>query len=1016
MSRSLTNSLIIGAKKWLTACSVIFFLSAALTAGEHALRSEPDPDMKLTVTAGNSTEILADMPRLTHALRVNVTGVVTDAATGEPLPGVNIAVKGTTTGTTTNADGRYEITVDDDQGVLVFSFIGYERQEITVAGRDAIDVALRLSTSSLDELLVTGVGIATERRQLGNTVGSVKSSDLENVAISSPTDMLSGRVSSLMATPAGGEGGEGAAIRLRGSSSLSVQNEPMIYVDGVRMSNLDGGGGFGTSRLNDINPNDIERIEVLKGAAAATLYGSQANSGIIQIFTKSGQSGKPRFTFTSTQTAGRTPDTFPGSYIYNNTTNEIDYMNPVHETLDVIYKQNYSLSVRGGSETVTYSGSAFMDHARDALPDSKTGRTGARLNLKLIPENSIFTSRVGLSYTNTIRRSHPGYGSPAGYQSNIILAHPGRVAPDRPYGEQFTPLSDIKTIASDSEVDNLFVSGQITANWFQGLNSKLDLGYNSIFTTNLSDYPVGNRNIPEGLRGITNRQNDIKTIDFNTSWAHDFSANFSSTFLVGAQAYFSNNAFVTNEVRDLAGPTIRVLRGAATITNVDEYKEEVKNAGAFIQEQIGLWDQLFLTGGLRFDASSAFGSEIKTQTYPKISFSYAPVTDFPVVSTIRLRGSYGESGQQPGAFDAQRTYQPTSFMDGKGGFTPNNLGNPDLKPERAKAVEVGLDAGLFHDRVNIELTYFNQHTYDALVPKRFAPSQGFLNSQLVNVGEVYSKGFEFSINARVLEGPQKNGSVTLTLATLDNKVADMGGSAPIKVGGSQRAINTIQEGYQPGVMMGFAVDKNSPYTLSVPLANFNDRSQVTANTIKDSNGESKSVFLGNVMPTLSGSLFFDFSFGRFTATATVTGAYGATMWDETNLLRNQLGPLTEEVAVLQKELKTGSPSDDRKKEIAREFAYLDYTVAGNWVKDADYIRLQDLAFGYKVPVDRMGINAIDNLSLELSFKNLVTITNYDGYGSPGTSTTDITSAFTRNADYLGLPLPRMVQLGLKIDF
>lgn len=216
--------------------------------------------------------------------------------------------------------------------------------------------------------------------------------------------------------------------------------------------------------------------------------------------------------------------------------------------------------------------------------------------------------------------------------------------------------------------------------------------------------------------------------------------------------------------------------------------------------------------------------------------------------------------------------------------------------------------------------------------------------------------------------------------------------------------------------MGFAVDKNNPYTLSVPLANFNDRSQVTAKTIKDSNGESKSVFLGNVLPTLSGSLFFDFSFGRFTTTATVTGAYGATMWDETNLLRNQLGPLTKEVATLQKELKTGNPSDDRKKEIAKEFAYLDYTVAGNWVKDADYVRLQDLAFGYKVPVELMGIHGVDNLSLELSFKNLITITNYDGYGSPGTSTTNITSAFTRNADYLGLPLPRMVQLGLKMDF
>jgi TonB-linked SusC/RagA family outer membrane protein len=948
-----------------------------------------------------------------------IAGSVTDAQTGDPLPGVNILVIGTSNGTSTNADGHYSLQVENQNDTLRFSYIGYETKKVPIKGRTNIDVKLSNKTTNLNQLVVVGIGVETQKKKLGNSVATISTNDLKNEAISSSIDILSGRITGVQTQPSSGQVGEGATIRIRGSSSLALSNDPLVYVDGVRMhsEHHGGGGSIRGSRMNDINPADIKNIQVLKGASAATLYGSEANNGIINITTKTGQAGKPSFNFITSQGVARTPRNYSGNYVYDPKTNKILYLNALDKNLENSYRQKYSLSASGGSDDATYYTSAFFNNSNGVVPDVKYQQFGARSNIRVYPIDKV-TVGLNLAYIKTFRNENPIGGHPSAFAANMMLGNPLLVSEDRPNGEIFVPKHQILREDSKTHVGDLIVSGHINVDWTKGFNTKFVFGYNNTRNDYNEIWPLGQTYYPKGRIIVYNRKHHNWSVNLIANWKKNISEKVKSTLYVGGQVFLSSETFVNDEVGDLAGEGIPVLRGGASIFTVDEYIEELKNAGYYAQEQLGFWNKLYITGGVRFDASSAFGSNIKTDIYPKVGFSYLLPTDFAnFLSSLRLRGSFGVSGLQPEAFASQRTYTPTRYLDGVPGFLPGNLGNKDLKPERSKAIEIGLNAGFLNERLTLSLTYFNQKTDDALFPKQFPPSAGFVNPQLVNIGRLSNKGLELELKLKVLENEESSGFIKAMISTLDEKVDDLGGAPPQKVGNNEdtfRAINTIKEGYQPGAFIGDIVDSEDPYSFAVPINEVNDIDEISANTLENNNGNKVQRFLGNVLPTLTGSLFFNFSIKKFAITAALSGASGLSIFDANDLIRSQLG-LTKEIAEIQKKLKDPTTSNEQKKELAMEYAYVDFNVNGNWIKPADYIRLKEVTFGYRVPIGKHN-NGISRLRFDLSFKNLFTLTNYTGYGSPGTSSTSLSNGFNRSQDRFGLPIPRQILLKMELKF
>lgn len=689
------------------------------------------------------TELLAQ----TGSLR----GRVVHSGTNAPLASVQVAVSGTGIALATNAAGLFVVPqLSVGEHVVEFHSIGYHSKTVSVrvtAGETTtLEVALDPEHIALSEIVVTGTGVPTQRRRLGQTINTISSDELAMVPVTDVGSTLQGRLPGAFGF-AGAETGQGSMLTLRGAVSLSQSNEPLIYVDGVRIDNArDRVGMIVASPLNDINPADIDRIEVIKGAAAATLYGTEASAGVIQIFTKRGVSGDPTFTFqTDHHVFAIDRNRIPTNYGFDSSSGQLMTNRPADDFLRTGRSQNYSLSVRGGGETAQYAGSLrYMDEA-GITPQNEHDNISLRTNLDLQPSEKL---RGGLSMSwtrSTVTSSMPTWGIFA----EFLLANPVNADEIRPYGEQDNTIRGVLADENVRRANNMVISGNLQYQWTDDIRSSFTVGYNSLGAKHERFRPEGSGIGVRGLRSIRHSDSYTVTVDANTSWDQTIGSRVSSSLVVGGQSFWEGRSSMGATVQDFPSPTLRTLSAGTTPSSPSEGFSEVINAGVFVQEQIGLDDRMFLTVGVRADGNSAFGSDFGMETYPKVGFSWV-VSDHDfwtveAIPAVRLRAAIGSSGLQPGAFDAQRIWSPGTSAGNNAVVLPSNLGNPDLKPERSTEREVGLEVSLFAGRLNVDALYFNQSTTDALVSLNPSPSLGFLGSQLYNVGKLSSSGTETSV-------------------------------------------------------------------------------------------------------------------------------------------------------------------------------------------------------------------------------------------------------------------------------
>lgn len=759
------------------------------------------------VVLANSPSFLVSVARLTvdapsQQAPGRIRGRVTAEGANSPIPGVQVVVTGgapgTTRGAITNEAGEYTISgVPEGTYTLRARLIGYAaaEQSITVGDNATVtaNFSLRRSALSLDEVVVTGTAGAARRREVGNAISQVNVADLPE-PVSSVDNLLQGRAAGVTLTQNSGQVGGGASIRLRGNVSATMSNQPLVYVDGVRMrsegypKNTYPVGYSGNSDntvyspLNDIDPADIDRVEVIKGPAATTLYGTEAAAGVIQIFTKRGEAGTTRWTFQTDQSLSEVrkfgptegidgqPLTIPEKEISPYGTPGYMYLEP---WLRTGYQQKYALSLSGGREQLQYFVSGTMDNAKGVLPLDKSNQFSVRGNLSTQPRKDLaFQWNTGYS-RNNVQRTPTG-GTAAGVTLNAFRR-------DRNYFTNADPdvISQVLRFDLDSYIDHLTTGATATYTPFSILTNRFTVGYDLAQQEARQVMPYGFVTTPKGQVSDQRWSNRTLTLDYVGTVNLRLFGRLGSDFSFGAQSITTEETSTTAASRDFPGPGLVTVSSGATKLGFED-RLRIINAGFFFQNVFNYKDRYFVTPGVRIDGNSAFGSNLGLQAYPKISASYI-LSDEPFwresLGTLKLRAAYGQSGRAPGAFDAVRTWNPVSWGS-QVSFLPRNLGNPDLGPERTSEVEAGLDASFLRERLSVEFTYFDRTTTDALFAVRQAPSEGGWGSQLRNVGKLGSNGFELGVRGTLLDRQRFGWDVGGTVSTSHSETLSLGGAAP----------------------------------------------------------------------------------------------------------------------------------------------------------------------------------------------------------------------------------------------
>ena len=815
--------------------------------------------------------IVIGMSTFLMAQEGSVSGRVTDTDTGDPLVGANVIVVGTNLGAATDVNGEYSISrVPAGAQRLNANYIGYASKsmnaDIPTNGNAIGDFSLYVAALNLNEIVVTGAGTAVEKSKIGNSVGVVNMSSLEDAPINNFSDILQGREKGVVMLPNGGLNGEGAQIRIRGTSTLSQSNEPVIYLDGVRLDNTMGAsfGGGTPSRLDEINPDAIERIEILKGAAAASLYGTQAANGIIQIFTKQGAISKPQFTaevITSTSSfdEGRfkpnsgfardqaTADRMAGLF------SEAKSGLKPYEVVEVpfvswIYdkgsNQTVSASVRGGAPGATYFASlrylnsdgpydenaTLLNLPVGARDPDKPGANDYRdqfmmsATLNIIPTDRM-RIRLSTNYSqtdhNTIQNNNNIYGT----TSLIQMGKPEHSTASNATGSiAFATARETTYRSLNNEGENTVISLQTSYRVTDGLNVSGTFGLNTTLNKFTSLTPFGynvDGKVASNVQGYLGKgSNDKKvySMDVKADYALELGSALSLENVAGFQAFQTVQKNIEGSGSQFPGPGLQVLGALGSPGNPYSSYSEVIEAGFLAQTRIGFEDWLYTTVGVRSDANSAFGADFSTITYPRLNVSYIlsnHLGQLGPVSTARLRMAWGKAGQQPGAFDQFTTYLPWASEFGPG-LAPGNVGDPSLSPEISTEIEMGGEVGLFNDKIAFDFQYWDRTVEDALIQRAYPASGGFFRTQLSNIGQLDASGWEVGVDASLLRNSKVSVDVFGSLSYLEEKIVSLGGAPEQKVGGSYpRYRNFLTEGFSPGTYFGAKLNRDDKYPIDI---------------------------------------------------------------------------------------------------------------------------------------------------------------------------------------------------------
>src|SRR5688572_313029 len=925
------------------------------------------------------------LPAIANAQSAVITGTVR-SPTQQPVRGAFVHIPELTVSTVTNDAGFFRLVIPAasvrSQGANVrITHIGFREATIAVEvrpGSTSHDVTLTEVAIPLEEVIVSGTAGRLERRAQSSVVPKINAAQVaQNSPVRTIGNLLQARVPGVSVQDASGVSGTAQTIRIRGMASIGLSNEPIVFIDGVRADNRNrqiyGVGGQAGSRLNDIQPEDIESIEVVKGPAAATLYGADASAGVIQIITKRGRPGGGfqqtiGFEYHSLDHNWTPPSNFGGctatlvananSLCSGLTVGAAISDNPLVRT-DAFRRgtlEGFSWSGRGGGERFGYYVSLNHDKEKGTLPNNEYKVTGGQFNFDFLPSQKVrLEGGFGLTRVDTDlpRNDNDIYG----YVGGALLGSPVSVGVTSNNG-WFGPNRFVSAISSvENSNETLRLRPRLAASynpkdWFTNrviLGADIGRAEATLFFPRNDSTWYGTAELNSGQINEGRENHDRITVDYLGNVTTRFNESVRADISFGSQ-YVQSRTDLTNVTgAGLITNTARSVSAASRITTGGQQFSESKTLGFFGQTQLGFWDRLFLQLAARVDQHSSFGEEAKAFVSPKFGVSYV-VTDEPsmrnflpgLLNTLRVRASYGTTGRSPGTTDALTTFSAQAFLQPNGttvgaGVIAGNPGNNLLKPERGVEFETGADLGLFNDRIGLELTYFDKKSIDQILNRPLPPSAGFNQNPAANIGEMINRGFEVGATAQLLTLRNLGWSVRVAFNTLHNEVTDMGQC--------EAAVRTADNCIA-------AFGQLNRVTANRPAYGFHSRKIISMDTVAGRAVVTDTVeFVGNLLPSFEGSVSSTINFLRSFE------LYAQMDWKSDFYIFNSTAEFRE------RQFGTGENWIRRNEILSAEQRITRYgpfvnqagaaVAAGNvqiaYIEPADFVRLRELSLTYAVP-------------------------------------------------------------------
>ncbi|HUQ19173.1 MAG TPA: SusC/RagA family TonB-linked outer membrane protein [Gemmatimonadaceae bacterium] len=817
-----------------------------------------------------------------------ISGTVTTDA-GQAVPGATVFIEGMGIGTATNSEGRYTFDVPaaraSGQTVTITARrIGYRAvsRQVPLRGSITQDFALSANPLNLGDVVVTGAGTVTSVEKLGNVRNSVDSVTIQKSNETNIVNALAAKAPNVNVTSQSGEPGASSYIQIRGNRSIQTTGQPLFVVDGVPIDNrtiatLDTTGGtVASNRASDINPNDIESVEILKGAAAAAIYGASAGQGVVLINTKSGRPGPTKYSLKSTFSTDEVTHAVPLQTIYGQGFGqETDYLpgttscgepgcragstswgpklaasTPVYDHFGELFRKgmtsDVTLSASGGNERTLFYLSGTRTDQRGIMkgPNNEYARTSGRLkashrltdrfnvggSLSYVDDRGEFIQRgsntsgllLGALRTppefNNAEYLDPEFGLHRSYR----YPNPTSTSQSAPTGRGYdNPFFVLFRDTNTGKVGRTF--GNVTADYTASdwLTLKETFGVDYYADGRLESLPLTSSSYPPGRVNRLDITNLILDNNLLATASKTFSKNLAGTLTLGnnVNSVHFNQLFAQGS--DLIAPAPLQLNNTIPTNLVNtEYESLVHTQSYFGQATLDLFNQVFLTAGLRNDGSSAFGASEKRHWFPKASIAWNFTEAMNLGSAVpsgKLRLAYGETGQQPPVYSTISGLVTGSFVDGwltsglatsqggLGGLTTSFIrAQPNLGPERSKELEGGVDLALFKNYADLSVTLYNSRTEGVILLTPLAPSTGF-TQQASNAARIRNTGTEITLNLRPFTRPTAAWDIGVQWGKNNNKVLDLAGSEYIDVaaGSFQGASGAAWEGSRVGVLRGF---------------------------------------------------------------------------------------------------------------------------------------------------------------------------------------------------------------------
>jgi TonB-linked SusC/RagA family outer membrane protein len=1012
-----------------------------------------------------------------------IRGRVVDASSQRGLEGAQVIIAGTAVRAVTNANGDFVIT-NAPSGTHDVSVrrIGYTRSTKTVSivsgGSVTTNFQISAAASQLDAVVITGTGGAVEKRTLGNSITTLNVADLtERNTVVNVTEALQGKTPGVSILPGSGAPGTAGEIRIRGASSLAGY-KPVVFVDGVRY-NIDDLGGFSatgggtaglaqstqvTSALNNLNPNDIESIEVVKGPAAATLYGAEAANGVIQIITKKGTKGLqqmrwslrgergttkwallPEDNYTTCDAAKQALLDATGQPVWPGcqgiAVNSVITDNPLARDDRAIRTADVSrvgMNLRGGGDRYSYFISGDRVNELGVFYNSDSWQTSARSNFGFSPTDKL-DFQVNINWQDGRVRLPIQDESANGLLLSARRGLPGRASLLGVGNEGWRTISPTSANRYKNFTKTQRLTASTTANFnpWRWMQNRLTIGFDNTDVEAQILFLPGDIDVsqdPDAASGANLRRNPLRrivTIDYAGTllWSPRASMDFTTKF--GSQVVADKSERLDATGIGIGAPDVTLVNLLQRTTGGESFSEN-NSVGYYAQEQFGWQNRLFLTGAVRADDHSSFGANFDWIIFPKFSAAYViseeprfkNMLDAMSITSLKLRGAWGQAGRAPTAYSAPQTYTVDRVTLGTStgsALRTSAFGNPDLKAERGVETELGFDMGLLSERIGVDFTYYDKRTKDLLQTISIPASSGFISSRLANLGEVTNKGFEIAIFGTPIRYGSSAWDTRLSLATNKNRLVGFNFPGKTLETPSGQAYGSVQQ-HRPGYPLGgfwlqpalrCGIDQPPPGVTIQPCGSISGEAMLTAAGAAIFNtGDTARRYFGPSTPTrevsFSNTLTF---FKNFHIYALLDHKGGFNVFNLQE--RNRCQSANDNCARVNV-AEARFPKTAQDSVLFRELAvYRSTSVSPEWIQKGDFVKLRELSFTFDLPRELVARSGAAGGTFMISGRNLKVWSDYEGVDP------EVNSYGGRNfvrVDAYAAPMMRRWTAGFNLQF